>query len=270
VHDVTIDGVSMGSIGSGEPQTVVVGSTVATTVHSLRVINVNNPSIGRLPGHLCLVGNGSNVHQLTLENIDVTMPTEAAASRFLVYLYNSATVNRLEFNNVNTKAQGATRSYSWVNSDGTAVTVGDVNVIGGSCDGHGNIATVGYTSNPVIRINGLRFSGQFVVGGPQGFTAFVSGLNAISAGGGMLYNCYGTSKTYNLYLYNNITNGLTQFGYGTTNTFNLKGSDATTTMKTDTAGHTFTISTGCVLNDTQAAAPGIYAKGPTAYTRIAA
>jgi hypothetical protein len=98
----------------------------------------------------------------------------------------------------------------------------------------------------------------------------VNGLNVIGTLSASVLNLYGTSQTYNLFLGDLQLGSATLFGYGTTNVFNIKASDGSVTLKSDTAGHTFNFSNGAIWYDTQGAAPGLYAKAAGGATRIAA
>ena len=127
------------------------------------------------------------------------------------------------------------------------------------------------TNVPTVRLSGTKHAGLFVISTSNSYNLDVNDIEIISCSGGTAFNNGATSKTFGIFARGiRNTGAVTLFGYGTTNTFNLTGSDGTVTLKTDTAGHTFNISTGCILNDTQTATPGIYGKGPTAYTRLVA
>ena len=273
VNDIVIDGISVGALGANLPNYVTIGPTGATsavTVKSLTIKNARNPASGYLPTDMVWVNWSSVVNRIVIEGGSVTLDTEGAASRYLVTLANSARVDSCDFIGVETLGVGTTRAYGWIGSMSNNVTATDVNVIGGSLSGKGAVTEWQSTVPTTVRIDGLKFAGFVLVGGSTGFTAHVRGVNVVSASANLIYNLYGTSKTYNLYLYGNMCALTTQFGYGTTNTINIKGSDATTKFKSDTAGHTFNISTGVVIYDTQTAAPGVYVKGPTAYTLLSA
>lgn len=116
-------------------------------------------------------------------------------------------------------------------------------------------------------------------------------LRCLTPGGNAPLNLTGNAKTYNVVIdaphFGNATNWL---ACGTNSTYHLdvsklkanpastvpgislanpctvflSSADPRTTIKTDTAGLTFTARTGAIYNDTQAAAAGIYLKGPTA------
>lgn len=127
------------------------------------------------------------------------------------------------------------------------------------------------TNVPTVRLSGTKHNGVFVVSGSDSFNLVVDGIEIIACSGGTAFNTGATSKTFGIHARGiKNTGAVTLWNYGTTNTFNVTGSDGTVTLKTDTAGHTFNISTGAILNDTQTAAAGVYAKGPTTYTRISA
>ena len=131
---------------------------------------------------------------------------------------------------------------------------------------------IGAGNEPVITLRGNKHAGVYVISSVDNYTLIFDGGEILACSGGQALNFGGTSKIFNFYMRGIRNTGgviISTWG-GTTNTYNLRESDGSMTFKTDTAGQTMAVSTGCVLNDTQTVAPGVYAKGPTAYTRIAA
>lgn len=127
------------------------------------------------------------------------------------------------------------------------------------------------TNVPTVRLSGTKHNGVFVISGSDSFNLIVDGIEIIACSGGTAFNTGATSKTFGIHAYGiKNTGGVALWNYGTTNTFNVTGADGTVSLKTDTAGHTFNISAGAILRDTQAASPGLYAQGITTYTRLTA
>jgi hypothetical protein len=94
-------------------------------------------------------------------------------------------------------------------------------------------------------------------------------MNNNDHGGGNVLQSTGTSCTYNL----NVTgqrNYNVRFNNaaGTTNTFNVVGSDGTLVLKSDFTA-TFTFQPGAIWYDVKATTPGLYGRGPSASTGLA-
>ena len=270
VGDVNIDGIAPSALTSGAELIAVTGRLTFKTIKARNV--VQRPLSVKNVAFI----NGANVtgDQFIIENsrADMDSSSNAGANAYMVSLANASVKNIIIDKCYLTTAGAVVRVHGlcFVFAPGTTTRV---DVSRSYHDGSSLCCTAGSVTNvPTFALSQTRHNGGYGISiGNDACNINLSQVEILASSFGAFLNLGGTSKTYGLETRGiRNTAAATLMAYGTTNTFNITGSDGSMTFKTDTAGHTFNISTGAILNDTQAASPGIYAKGPTAYTRIAA
>ena len=270
VGDVSIDGVKPSVLTSGAELLGINGRVTFKTIKAANL--VQRPLSIKNVVYI----NGTNVvgDQVIIENsrADMDCSSNAAANQYLVQLAN-AQVKNIIIDKCYLVTGGAVVRVHGLCSLVAPGVVMKIDVSRSYHEGSSLCCTASSVTNvPTFTLNQTRHNGGYGISvGNDSVNINVNQIEIVASSFGAFFNLGGTSKTYGMETRGiRNTGAVTLMAYGTTNTFNLTGSDGSMTLKTDTAGHTFNISAGCILNDTQAAAAGVYAKGPTAYTRIAA
>jgi hypothetical protein len=244
--------------------------TGRVTGRSLRIANAVQPPLS-LKGLVTINGANVSIEQIVIEKCRGDMDlTNAAANLQFIYLLNG-TFKHVIVRDCYLTGTGTTRNSRMVEIYAPATTT-RIDIVNSYHDGNSIcFAPAAITNVPTVHLTGTIHNGQYVVSTSDSYNLAIDGIEIVAASGGTAFNNGATSKTFGIFARGiKNTGGVALFNYGTTNTFNVTGSDGTVSLKTDTAGHTFNISAGAILRDTQTAAPGLYAKGITTYTLLTA
>lgn len=253
---------------------ISVGTVATTTVRKLLIDNVSGSYNDRYS--LIGISNGT-FGDVDIQNCSLNLDQANAASGFTFLLTVTApvSVGRLTLTNCSISGQGtATRTGSMIFTANTPA--GFVASFNG-CSNYGNTnmfppVTISGGNTPTFVFNNCTSAGKVFAESDTNVNLVINGLQMLSSTAGFLFNFYGTSVTFNLRLKNisNIGAVANFWNYQNPQTYNLIEGDGTVTIKSDTAGITFTPSAGAIYRDTQAATPGLYARGATTTTRLTA
>ena len=227
VNDISIDGLSIGGWGGNLPNLIKCGVTGGITINNMTVRNVRTNGVtSYIPANfLQLSVAGSSITNLTIADSSPVFNVNGSQSYALVYVDASTTIDTLNINNVFCNSSGTNaHAYAFIAAAGT---LNNVVISGGATNGYGKLNNLGGTLTTFTVCGGHKFAG--FTGFEQNVTKIIiNGLTLISASAGNLFNFYGTSATYNLFVANLANpNSVALFNYGTTNTINYNNPDGT-------------------------------------------
>jgi len=268
VGTVSINGVYPSSPNSGA---AMISSTGRVTGNQLKIFNLVQRPLSLKSG---IVVTGANVtwNQIIVEKSRGDFDATNAAVNLQLGQFESGTFKHIVMRDCYVTTNAGTTQPCQIATLFAPATTTRIDIENCYHDGYTYAFKPNSITNiPTVRLSGTKSAGLFVISGSDSYNLDVNDIEIISCSGGTAFNTGATSKTFGIFVRGiRNTGAVTLFNYGTTNTFNVTGSDGTLSLKTDTAGHTFNISAGAILRDTQAAAPGLYAQGITTYTRLTA
>lgn len=270
----TIDRLTVKNIYPDRPclkPLVSVGNATATTINSLYIENAKSAQAS-LFDLVQISGANITIKNIVMKNCTLHLDQANAAANMYMLNMASATINNCLVDGCWVGGSGTTtRTVTMVQVSAPAANARIDITNSRNTDNSQFLYLASVTNTPTITIRGCKTNGQCISVVQQNCNLEIIDVDIVGASYGTALYLNGTSNTYNLY-WGRVKNiaGVTLLAYGTTCTYNIKQSDGTLSLKSDTAGQTFAFTKGAVWDDTTATNPGIYCQGPTTTTRIAA
>lgn len=269
----TIDRLTISNIYPDRPVSqplVTVGNATATTINHLHISGLHSAPTN-LFDLIQISGANITIKKLIVEDCSLHLDqANAAANRYMLVMA-SATVNHTILDKCRVSGSGTTtRSVTMVqiSAPGANTRIDITNSI--NTDNSQFVYLASVTNTPTVSIRDCKSAGQCIGVIQENVNLVLLNIDVISASYGVALFLNGTSKTYNLYWGGMRNAAAALITLGTTCTYNIKQSDGTLKIKSDTAGHTFAFTEGAIWNDTRTTNPGVYVKGPTTEARLVA